>query len=105
MEDVLVCISDFDDLDLNNWYINGFEFKRMTLAAPEQYLVYDGTNTQVAFVRLRGGYLRADAPDCYMETIYQHKFFSKWMCCFKNDRQRVKYLSKIAKILAKRKNA
>ena len=96
----VICISDFDNLELNSFYIRGFEFKMTCVACPEQYDVFDADGVQVAYVRLRHGCLSVDVPNCGDETIYMHVFRSA-MGCFENKRQRIRYLKKIAKILSK----
>lgn len=49
---------------------NGLDIKMTCEAMPEQYDVFkDGK--QVAYLRLRHGEFRVDAPDCGKETIYE----------------------------------
>ena len=99
-----ICISDFDNFELNSFYIGDFEFKLTCVAFPEQYDVFDAYGVKVAYVRLRQGCLSVDVSNCGDETIYTHNFLSR-MGCFKNKRQRIRYLKKIAKILRKERNA
>jgi hypothetical protein len=41
-------------------------------ACPEQYEVFDDkTGEQIAYLRLRHGYFRADVPECGGETVYE----------------------------------
>lgn len=41
-------------------------------ACPEQYEVFDEkTGKQVAYLRLRHGWFRADVPECGGETVYE----------------------------------
>ena len=98
--DFAICISDLDDYSaLDTLYINNFEFKRTCVACPEQYDVFDEYGVQVAYIRLRHGCLRVDAPDCGGDTIYTHEFRDNLLGCFDNDNQRMRYLTKIAKLL------
>lgn len=49
---------------------NGLTLKLTCGACPEQYDVFDSSNKQVAYLRLRHGEFRVYVPDCGGETIY-----------------------------------
>lgn len=52
--------------------IDGCRLIKTSLACPEQYDVFDeDTKQQVGYLRLRGGYFRADVPECGGETVYE----------------------------------
>lgn len=96
-----ICISDYDDYpSLDTFYIDNLEFKLTCLGCPEQYDVFNTDGVQIAYVRLRHGCLRVDVPDCGGETIYTHEFDDNMLGCFENNKQRLKYLKKIAKFLS-----
>lgn len=101
-EDYAICISDFEE-ELNSLFIGGLEFKLTCLACPEQYDVFlDGV--QVAYVRLRHGFLRVWVPDCDDDDnlIYTHEFDDGWKGTFDSDEERFDYLYEIAKIIKKK---
>ena len=98
-EDYAICISDIEE-ESNSLFIKGLEFRLTCLMCPEQYDVFLD-NVQVAYVRLRRGYLSVDSPDCGDETIYKHQFINK-QGCFKSAKQRIKYLKKIARIILRK---
>lgn len=50
--------------------LDGYKLVCTSFACPEQYDVLDADGKQVGYLRLRGGYFRADAPDCGGETVY-----------------------------------
>lgn len=50
-------------------YIHGYKLQKTCSACPEQYDVYNPEGKQVAYIRLRHGFLRVDVPDCG-HTIY-----------------------------------
>lgn len=70
------------------------EFMRITIAYPRQYLAFLN-DKQVAYVRLRGGVLFADAPDLDGETIFEHRFDDKTKGCFEDNAEEGKYLLEI----------
>jgi len=99
----MICISEFELPEKETFYIDGFEFRMTCIACPEQYDVFNEYGVQVAYIRLRGGSLRVEVPDCCGETVYIHEFLDAMKGCFRSPRQRIRYLKKIAKIL-KNKN-
>ena len=88
---------EYPELDI--YHINGLEFRMTCIACPEQYDVFDEEGIQVAYIRLRYGYLSVDIPDCDGETIYTHEFDDKWKGVFDNEEERFNYLYDIAKII------
>lgn len=70
-------------------------FVQTCSGSPEQYDVYDENNNQVAYVRLRWGYLRVDCPDYGCETIYEHEFSDGFKGCFDDEQERSKYMKRI----------
>ena len=99
----MICISEIEFPEKETFYIEGLEFRMTCIGCPEQYDVFDSDGVQVAYVRLRHGYLSVEVPDCGGETVYTHQFIEKMLGCFKNDKQRMRYLIRIANIL-KNKN-
>lgn len=75
--------------------INNLDFRLTSGACPEQYDVFNG-DKQVGYVRLRGGWLRCDIPDCGGDTIFE-AYPNGADGMFKSDEQRDYYLKKIAK--------
>lgn len=65
-------------------------FKCTCCACPEQYDVFYN-DKQVAYVRLRHGYLYCDVPDCNSDTIYEANPQGKG--CFWDDEEREYYLN------------
>lgn len=51
--------------------IYGYLLEMTSCACPEQYDVLDKDGKQVGYLRLRGGYFRADVPECGGETVYE----------------------------------
>lgn len=91
-------------LDKNNTITIGkFVFHKTCDAWPEQYDVYKGRK-QVAYIRLRMGSLTAEVPDVCGELIY-YKNYEKDSAkgYFYTQEERMKYLTKIANILNKRR--
>ncbi len=78
--------------------INGLKFVETCMACPEQYDVFKDKK-QVAYIRLRWGILRVDIPDCGGRVIYKKTFNDGWKGCFDDEKERDKYLNKIAKLL------
>ena len=75
--------------------IRGLKFDKTSEACPEQYDVFYG-ETQVGYVRIRFGNLRADYPDCGGETIFCEFFGDAFLGSFESEDQRMKYLKIIA---------
>jgi hypothetical protein len=66
-------------------------------ACPEQYDVFDdSTGEKVGYLRLRGGWFRADTPDCGGETVYEVDEIgdSPYCGCFPTDDERTEQLTK-----------
>ena len=80
--------------------IDNLRFKMTCIACPEQYDVFDPSENQVAYVRLRHGELRCDYPKCGGETIYEAE--PEGDGCFDSDEERDYHLEKIAIRVKKR---
>lgn len=92
------------NLDQNNVITIGkFIFNKTCEAWPEQYDVYkDGK--QIAYIRLRLGNLTVRVPDVDGKLIYHKNFGENSMKGYFNTQdERMKYLTKIAKILKEKK--
>lgn len=74
--------------------MNEIKFIQITSAYPTQYLAFSG-DKQVAYIRLRGGVLFADAPDFDGETIFEHKFENNHKGTFDNKTEENRYLEQI----------
>lgn len=70
-------------------------FEQTCGSSPEQYDVYDENNNQVAYVRLRYGYLRVYCPDYGCEAVYEHVFSYRLKGCFDDEQERSKYMKRI----------
>jgi hypothetical protein len=68
-----------------SYIIDGLKFYQTCIACPEQYDVFDQSDKQVGYLRLRGGWFRVDYPECLMETIYEHHFPDTFKGCFDED--------------------
>lgn len=89
----------------NNTVYKGYTFVETCSACPEQYDVYDPQGNQVAYVRLRWGMLRVDAPDCGGKTIYSLAYSDDCLGSFPDDHERTKQMNIIAdKIIEHTKN-
>lgn len=75
-------------------------FKQTCFMCPEQYDVYRGEE-QVAYVRLRWGYLTVEVPDVGGKLIYEHSFKNNWQGCFFSPIERKKYLCIVEKKILK----
>ena len=83
--------------------IDKYVFHKTCDAFPEQYDVYKG-GKQVAYVRLRHGYLRVDVPECSGETIYEKEYpEDEWKGSFYTTEERFNELNNIVKVLKKYK--
>ena len=78
-----------------------YRFEMTCGACPEQYDVFDENNNQVAYVRLRHGHLRVDAPDCGDKTIYEYSFPDSWKGCFDDFEEREHYFKIIEEAIDK----
>lgn len=65
-------------------------------ACPEQYDVKDLDGNQVAYVRLRWGYLYCACPDCGCEKVYETDIGDGLTGCFEDEEQRKYHLNEIA---------
>lgn len=84
--------------------ISEFVFNKTCKAWPEQYDVYKGSK-QVAYIRLRMGNLTVRVPDVDGELAYHKNFGENSMKGhFDNNKERMKYLTKIAEILKEQNN-
>lgn len=74
----------------------GVEFYRTCIACPEQYDAwFEGT--QIGYVRLRHGTLRADYRDYMGDTVYSSTIGDGvWQGCFTDDEERCYHLCRIA---------
>lgn len=63
-------IEEPEEIGPKSLVIEDLEFVCTCWACPEQYDVYDSNDNQVAYVRLRWGTLRVNAPDYEGEEIY-----------------------------------
>lgn len=70
------------------------EFIKTCGACPEQYDVFDENDNQVAYIRLRWGYLSVEYDG---KEIYSHTFSDDMKGSFDNEEERQKYLSIIRK--------
>lgn len=77
--------------------MDNFVFKRTCFACPEQYDVYY-KGEQCAYVRLRGGRLLCEMPDCGGELVYSFNFDND-MGMFLEDKDREYHLEVISKII------
>ena len=79
--------------------IKGYLFHKTCEAWPEQYDVYKGKK-QVAYIRLRMGRLTVRVPDVSGKVVYYKNFNEDPVKgCFDTQDERMKYLTKITKIL------
>lgn len=77
--------------------IRKLNFELTCESCPEQYDVYF-EGKQVAYVRLRGGYLSCECPDVNGELVYS-RMFSNWAGGFTSEWARKRYLRKLARII------
>jgi hypothetical protein len=80
--------------------VGNLRFDQTCMACPEQYDVYLD-DTQVGYVRLRWGMLRAYYPDYKSKSVqlYEFQFEDGWTGEFPDERQRKFHLESIANIL------
>jgi hypothetical protein len=76
--------------------IGNYNFVKTCSCSPEQYDVFDKDGNQVAYVRLRWGYLSAEYPDVGGVDIYNVGIGDGFAGCFESDEQRNYHLSRIA---------
>lgn len=69
--------------------IMGYELKLTCESCPEQYDVFKG-DEQVGYLRLRGGWFRADCPDCGDTTVYSA--YPQGFNCFSDAEEREFFL-------------
>jgi len=85
--------------NLPDYVFNNLEFIGTCGACPEQYdviLAKDGKRYQVGYVRLRGGRLSGDCPDCGGDQVYFCSFEDGWKGQFDDEIERLEHLEKIA---------
>ncbi len=75
-------------------------------ACPEQYEVFDEDSDtpekQVAYVRLRWGRLRVEAPDCGGEEIYSYAWLDEgYKGMFDSDEEKAFHMKEIRKAIYK----
>lgn len=78
--------------------MKGLEFKMTCSMCPEQYDVMLGAD-QVAYVRLRGGYLSVECPDIDGELIYEAEPEGDGE--FIDDSERSKYMAEMSEAIEK----
>jgi len=80
-------------------------FKKTCNECPEQYTVYSYNNyldnKEIAYVRLRYGYLTVCVPNVDGKLIYKHNFRRKYKGNFDNYKERRKYLKIIKNKICK----
>ncbi len=103
----------FDTGQKDSQTIGALTFKLTSHAHPEQYEVFDNDNIKVAYVRLRHGMLYVSHPDDVMQkwwsTHYDDTAFApdrrlKGDGYFDDDKERIYFLTLIAKIIDKKLN-
>jgi hypothetical protein len=89
--------------DDSDTIIDGYRLICTCSACPEQYDVFDNTTTEkVGYLRLRGGWFRADYPDCGEETVYEANPAGDGM--FDDDAERALYLKQAVQAIHKRRH-
>jgi hypothetical protein len=78
--------------------VGGFKFLRTCGACPEQYDVFDDTDTQVAYLRLRHGRFTVKCPDVGGKLVYHDH--PNGDGCFDAD-ERYEYLSNASRAIEK----
>ena len=83
--------------------INELDFRQTCGACPEQYDVYDMSNKQVGYVRLRWGHLTADYSP-RGKLVYEFSFEDGWLGTFPDESERAYHLGQIANALTRQIN-
>ena len=81
--------------------IGEYIFKRMSSGCPEEYAVYDKEDNRVGYVHLRRGVLYAQTPWRGGVDIYYAHVGNWFTGRFKSDKQRLMYLTRIAKRISR----
>lgn len=76
--------------------IGPYSFMQTCMVCPEQYDVFDEDGNQVAYVRLRHGYLSATCPDVEGVPVWFADLGDE-AGCFRSDKERAYYLDRIAR--------
>jgi hypothetical protein len=77
--------------------IDGCRLIMTSMACPEQYDVFDeNTGEQIGYLRLRGGWFRADVPNHRGETVYEANPSGDGIF---DDDERMDYLTKAVKAI------
>ena len=71
------------------------EFRMTCSACPEQYDVFDEDGNEIAYVRLRWGFLYCDCSDCGGDTVYEFRFPDEYKGQFASEEERMLHLSRI----------
>ena len=81
--------------------IGSLTFRLTGNACPEQYDVLAEDGTEVGYVRLRHGNLRADVPECGGREIYSRQLDEEINAGgqFRDEKQRMEHLGNIAVII------
>ena len=89
--------------DNSDIIIDGYRLICTCTVCPEQYDVFDNKTTEkVGYLRLRGGWFRADYPDCGDETVFEANPAGDG--CFDDD-ERDLYLKQAVRAIHKRRHA
>ena len=66
-------------VEYTSYIVGNYYFDLTSLCCPEQYDVFNiSDGKQVAYVRLRRGFLEADHPYCGDDTFYECVFPNGW---------------------------
>lgn len=83
--------------------INELDFRQISGACPEQYDVYDMSNKQVGYVRLRWGHLTARYSP-RGKLVYEFSFEDGLLGMFADENEREYHLGQIANALTRQIN-
>lgn len=93
------------ELNEADYIVGDFEFIGTCGSFPEQYDVVikrEGIRYQVGYVRLRGGRLALQAPDCFDDLVYVFEYEDEPIKgCFHTEEERVVELQFLALVLHK----
>ena len=89
-------------VEYTSYIVGNYYFDLTSPCCPEQYDVFNiSDGKQVAYVKLRRGYLRADHPSCGDDTFYECDFPDWWKGKFDSEEERKKFLIDIVIALEK----